>query len=50
MKRQNYLAPRSEVIEVAIECVVCGSPAQTISNNIVNPFSNDGVPDEEEEW
>ena len=50
MKRTKYLAPQSELIEVAAECVVCGSPAGTMSQNVSNPFSGNAVPDEEDEW
>lgn len=49
MKQTKYLAPQSELIEVAVECVICGSPAAAMSNNVANPFSGN-VPTEEEEW
>lgn len=50
MKKKNYLAPQSDMIDVDIEISVCFTGGGAIGSNVSNPFSNDAVPDEEEEW
>jgi len=49
MKKDNYFAPQSDMIDVAIEMNVC-SPGGDVSKKLSDPFANDSVPEQEEEW
>ena len=48
MKKDNYFAPQSDMIDVAIEMNVC-SPGGNMKGKVSNPFSSN-VPEQEEEW
>ncbi|MBR4802761.1 MAG: hypothetical protein IK041_08125 [Bacteroidales bacterium] len=48
MKKKNYSAPQSKLIDVAAETGLC--QGSDLTNQISNPFSVSSVPDEEEEW